>query len=640
LNGGNWYTDLDDALTAINGLSADGGTDYDAALEEVVAEVNGTDFPTGAVATKAIFVTDGQPTQNNGTGTDGIDETDTNNTGFGGLGEESYWIQYLESNGFDQAYAIGFGGIGSDELSELEPIAVDVADNEVASTYEGGTDANDDNVIIVEDGDSLTLGLLQTLDSVPAVGNVLDNDTGVDAPLSLVSVTYGVQTHTFATDGGTATFALENTDGEYGDVEILEDGSFTYTVTGTVDVLETASIDYTVTDADGDEDTATLSLQAAPRVLVQSIVAASGALAEAGATSESFTVTLEEGPQATQSFGLASSALVSGDVTAAVSGTGVSYDAVTGIVMVEAGVTSFDVTLTAVDDEFVEGTEESTLNVGVGSVDFDIADNDSYTLVEATSADDTLVGLAAAQQFTWELADVQNTNVSVVESTLPDLIGQLDSTDEGANDSVRERSADFTVSAGESVSFTFTASVENLDEDTSGTVSSFRWRVEESNGDTITSWETYDNDSTGVVNGDVVLNLSDSSTTNPDLSGLDGTYRLEFQTREGAHADITEITLTTNSPSNTDTVEDFDVALDALDIGDLLVGGGELSLNFDSGEAQVVVSNAGAGSVDQIVNLDGVTETALETALGLDPSADATSILNAMVDQGRILIDS
>ena len=70
------------------------------------------------------------------------------------------------------------------------------------------------------------------------------------------------------------------------------------------------------------------------------------------------------------------------------------------------------------------------------------------------------------------------------------------------------------------------------------------------------------------------------------------------------------------------------------------MGGGELSLNFDSGEAQVVVSNAGAGSVDQIVNLDGVTETALEAALGLDASEDATSILNAMVDQGRILTDS
>jgi hypothetical protein len=393
-----------------------------------------------------------------------------------------------------------------------------------------------------------------------------------------------------------------------------------------------------VTDADGDSDNATLSLQAAPRVLVQSIVAASGALAEAGATSESFTVTLEEGPQATQSFGLASSALVSGDVTAAVSGTGVSYDAVTGIVMVEAGVTSFDVTLTAVDDEFVEGTEESTLNVGAGSVDFDITDNDSYTIVEATSADDTLVGLAAAQQFTWELADVQNTNVSAVVSALPDLTGQLDSTDDGGNDIVTVRSADFSVSAGESVSFTFTASVENLDDDTSGgNVSLFRWRVENSDdGTNVTSWETYDDDSAGVVNGDVVLNLSD------DLSGLglDGTYRLEFQTREGAHADITDITLTTNSPSNTDTVEDFDVALDALDIGDLLVGGGELSLNFDSGEAQVVVSNAGAGSVDQIVNLDGVTETALEAALGLDASADATSILNAMVDQGRILTDS
>ena len=637
LNSGQWYTDLDAALDDVNVLIADGGTDYDAALEEVVANVSGNAFPAGAAQTEVIFLTDGEPQESNGTGSDGIDEGDTNNAGFGNQGEESYWIDYLVAQGFDSAYAIGFGGIGAEEISELEPIAVDVG-NENADLYDGNTDANDDNVIIVANGDSVSLGLQQTLDPVPAVGNVLDNDTGVDAPLSLASVSFGSDSHDFATDGDTATFTLSNTAGDYGTVEIDSTGAYSFLVTELLIVLETTVIDYVAQDSDGDSDAATLTLQAAPRVEVASIAAGSGSIAETGPSSQSFTVTLQSAPLASQGFAITSAALASGDVVAVVSGTGVAYDAIAGTVTVDAGVTGFTVTLTAVDDMVVEGTEASTLTVGEVSIDFSVLDNDSYTVINATVADDALTGdagLSVPDLFTWELADVQNTISSAVVSTLPDLIGQLDSTDDGGNDIVRVRSDDFEVSAGESVSVTFTANVENLDDDTSGTnVSLFRWRVEDSDsGASVTLWESYDNDSNAVQSGDVVLNLSD------ELSGLDGTYRLEFQALEGAHADITDITLTTNSPSNTDTLVNFDVALDALDIGDLLVGGGELLLNFDSGEAQVVISNAGGQSVDQVINLNGVTESILEASLGLDSSADATSIVNAMLDQGKIISD-
>ena len=87
LTQGQWYTDLDAALDDVNVLIADGGTDYDAALEEVVANVSGNAFPAGAAQTEVIFLTDGEPQESNGTGSDGIDEGDTNNAGFGNLGE-------------------------------------------------------------------------------------------------------------------------------------------------------------------------------------------------------------------------------------------------------------------------------------------------------------------------------------------------------------------------------------------------------------------------------------------------------------------------------------------------------------------------------------------------------------------------
>ena len=104
----------------------------------------------------------------------------------------------------------------------------------------------------------------------PAVGNVLDNDTGVDAPLSLASVSFGSDSHNFATDGNTATFTLSNTAGDYGTVEIDSDGAYRFLVTELLIVLETTVIDYVAQDSDGDSDAATLTLQAAPRVEVAS----------------------------------------------------------------------------------------------------------------------------------------------------------------------------------------------------------------------------------------------------------------------------------------------------------------------------------------------------------------------------------
>ncbi len=57
-----------------------------------------------------MYLSDGEPNETNGTGSNGIDEDDTD---VGGIGEETAWINFLTTNGFDESLAFGFGGLRS-----------------------------------------------------------------------------------------------------------------------------------------------------------------------------------------------------------------------------------------------------------------------------------------------------------------------------------------------------------------------------------------------------------------------------------------------------------------------------------------------------------------------------------------------
>ncbi|MDA8752662.1 VWA domain-containing protein [Halieaceae bacterium] len=602
LNGGSWYTDLDAALTAVEALSAGGRTNYDAALEEAINSLDAEIFPEGASATKAIFLTDGEP--NEPDNSEGINST-----------EESDWIDFLVNNGFDDAYAVGFGGIGSGEISELEPIAVDVGAGETAGTYNGGTDAQDDNVIIVAQGESISVGLIETLDPVPATGNVLDNDTGIEGPLSLAEVSYDGQTHDFAVDGATATFTL----GDYGEVEISSDGSYSFLVTEDVDSLETAAITYVAQDADSDTASATLTLQAAPRVSVDSIVAGDGRLAEAGETSQSFTVNLQSAPLATQSFALTSAALASGDVTAAVSGTGVSYDSTTGMVTLQAGVTSFVVTLTAVDDVEEEGVELSSLSIGGASADFSIADDDLHVLRDATDANETLTGEdGTVDIFTWELADAPDAPPAEPTTTTFDDLEVADK-DTGSSRGPSSGSQDFTVDGEGTLSFEITVDLRDDDD--------------------YVSWKLLNESNEVVAGGDYDEDDEDDSPFSIEIADLaSGEYELVLEvygdSNRWSTGEIKDLTLTDDpgnssaAASHADIVAGFNPEEDVLNFSDLLSDpDAEVSFSEAGGSTTIIITNVTDAGTSQSITLDGVGQAELEAALS--PGVNLADLLNS-----------
>jgi T1SS-143 domain-containing protein len=238
-NGG-WYTDLDDAMDAINGLSSTGMTDYDAALEAVTD--NFTPPPAGGGQLVSMFISDGEPNEHNGTYTVGISST-----------EESSWISFLEANGFDNSYAVGYNGLDNSDKAHLEPIAW--TSGESSSTHSGGDDGN---VIILDSIDDLADTLASTVTATPnpVTGNVLDNDSaGADGfgTSALVNVSYNGETVTFSDTTTSATF-----DTVAGTVVIHSDGSYEFIGLADTDTDVSAVIDYTVQDADGDQDSSKL----------------------------------------------------------------------------------------------------------------------------------------------------------------------------------------------------------------------------------------------------------------------------------------------------------------------------------------------------------------------------------------------
>ncbi|MGY4879298.1 VWA domain-containing protein, partial [Vreelandella aquamarina] len=238
LNGGGWYTNTADAYAAINSaLEADGGTDYDDALWE--AQQNFTQ-PTGGTSLVSVFMTDGQPSDG---GSNRINSS-----------EENQWLNFLEDNGFDASYVVGFGsGFGSD-TSEIEPIA---AKPDANGSYSSGSD--DSDVILTVDNGNLSAELQSLLGlTVGASGNVTDNDLesvdGWGNP-TLVSVEFNGTTYTFSASQTEFTITTDA-----GDLLIRDDGSYEFTQADGITADQTATVNYTVQDADGSTSTAALEL--------------------------------------------------------------------------------------------------------------------------------------------------------------------------------------------------------------------------------------------------------------------------------------------------------------------------------------------------------------------------------------------
>jgi VCBS repeat-containing protein len=243
---GDEWMSAQDAIDAINALSANGYTNYDDALVNAMNAFDDAGKLSGA-QNISYFLSDGEP--NRPTSDPGIQS-----------GEQTEWETFLANNDIT-SFALGMGTDVT--TSNLEPIA-----------YDGLNNVQIDP-IVVTDMAQLEDVLLDTV-IVPSTleGNLIEGSVpatfGADGPaaLKIVSIAHdangdgideiydttsagyntGTTTLTIATEAG-GTFAVN-----------FSTGAYTYTGPTSQTLLASDVFKYTIMDADGDTDTATLTV--------------------------------------------------------------------------------------------------------------------------------------------------------------------------------------------------------------------------------------------------------------------------------------------------------------------------------------------------------------------------------------------
>ncbi|WP_270672189.1 retention module-containing protein [Aeromonas sp. QDB17] len=267
------WVDIAEAKTAVLGLSANGNTNYDAALINAITAFGQTGTSGGKltgsdVQNVAYFLSDGLPntpsgdagiSSDNGTATDWptlYNDTSGNNNN---ASEEQTWINFLKANQI-QSYALGMGtGVTA---SALNPIA-----------YDGRVGGGNTNAIEVTDMGQLTQTLVSLAQASPLLGNLTDNSGGYGADGGYVrSLTIGSTTYTYnkatgtVTGGGTLTgndLSISLGNGSSLVVNMLT-GKYTYTPPSAITTAVILNIGFTLSDNDGDMASSTLSITVNP----------------------------------------------------------------------------------------------------------------------------------------------------------------------------------------------------------------------------------------------------------------------------------------------------------------------------------------------------------------------------------------
>ncbi len=261
-----WEADPNDAITYVNGLTASGQTNYDAALARAQLEM-GVAPPTAADQTLVYFVSDGGP-----------------NRPFGSVGvsqlEENNWEAFLDLNNVDKAFSVA---IDANIVEGLGP-NFDSPDDFVDIAHDGNADTgNEDPATLIELKIAADIANLTATipTSAPAMGsgNVLDgtlsdmlmpDDLG-DLPTMITKIDVGADLGDIylaaddadgkivvTTDaGGTLTFYFKDHVGDSRDA-----GDFDYTAPDGADTTFTDSFTYMIAENDtpSDMDTATVSI--------------------------------------------------------------------------------------------------------------------------------------------------------------------------------------------------------------------------------------------------------------------------------------------------------------------------------------------------------------------------------------------
>ncbi|MGF6202373.1 beta strand repeat-containing protein, partial [Pseudomonas laurylsulfatiphila] len=246
------WVDVATAKTLLAGLTANGGTNYDAAVATMQTAFNTSGKLTGA-QNVGYFFSDGKPTSGQEIGT----------------ADETALKAFLDANNIKN-YAIGLGSGVSN--ANLDPLAYD------------GISHTNTNGVVVTDLNQLNSVLSGTVVGAPVTGSLLGEggtfgaDGGFIKSIVVDGTTYtydpkalggqgsltpsGATNHgTFNTVDNTVSIATNNG----GTLVInLDTGDYNYTSQKTTAVLITENIGFTVSDNDGDLTSSTLTVKVIP----------------------------------------------------------------------------------------------------------------------------------------------------------------------------------------------------------------------------------------------------------------------------------------------------------------------------------------------------------------------------------------
>ncbi|MGY1891725.1 retention module-containing protein [Pseudomonas sp. SDT291_1_S447] len=245
------WVDVATAKTILAGLTAGGGTNYDAAVAVMQTAFNTSGKLTGA-QNVGYFFSDGKP-----------NEGDIN------AADEAALKNFLDANNIKN-YAIGLGSGVSN--ANLDPLAYD------------GISHTNTNAVVVTDLNQLNSVLSGTVQGAPVTGSLLGEggtfgaDGGFIKSIVIDGTTYtydpkalsgqgsltpsgGINHGTFNTVNNTLSIATNNG----GTLLInLDTGDYTYTSQKTTAVVITENIGFTVSDNDGDLASSTLTVKVIP----------------------------------------------------------------------------------------------------------------------------------------------------------------------------------------------------------------------------------------------------------------------------------------------------------------------------------------------------------------------------------------
>ncbi|WP_156322314.1 S-layer family protein, partial [Pseudomonas sp. P1.8] len=244
------WVDVATAKTLLAGLSAGGGTNYDAAVATMK-----TAFATSGKLTGAqnigYFFSDGKP-----------------NEGDIGAADEAALKAFLEANNIKN-YAIGLGSGVSN--ANLDPLAYD------------GSSHTDTNAVLVTDLNQLNSVLSGTVIGAPVTGTLMEGGTfGADGGFIKSVVVDGI-TYTYDPKGnnnqGSLTASSVTNHGTFNTVNNsisiatsnggtlvvnLDTGEYSYTSQKTTSTVITENIGFTASDNDGDLASSTLTVKVIP----------------------------------------------------------------------------------------------------------------------------------------------------------------------------------------------------------------------------------------------------------------------------------------------------------------------------------------------------------------------------------------